>query len=172
MRRDRLEEAVLGEGFGQVFIRADHASTCPVEESILGREHDHRRRGELWILFDQGACLIAVKARHQDVAEHDVRLMIVDFRQRVEAVLCQDYLSTGLQKENFSGFADGVRIVDHHYLDAGKTGHFAHITPRSIQLFLARAGDVTCSAGDFHILPTFAPPPASFAYFFVEAGRR
>jgi hypothetical protein len=46
--------------------------------------------------------------------------VIVDLGQRVEAVFGQHDLGTGLAQENFGGLADGVRIIDHHYRDAGK----------------------------------------------------
>jgi hypothetical protein len=87
---------------------------------------------KLGILLDQRTGLVAVQARHQDVAKDHMRLVIVDLCQRVEAVFRQHHLGTGLQQKYLGGLADGVRIVDHHYLDAGELRCLAHITPSRI----------------------------------------
>ena len=47
-------------------------------------------RWNLRVLLDQRAGLVAVEARHHDVDEHEVGLVVGDLGERVEAVLGQD----------------------------------------------------------------------------------
>ena len=84
---------------------------------------------ELGVLLDQRAGLVAVEARHHDVDEDEVRLVIGDLGQRVEAVLGQDDRAARLQQEDFGAAANGVRIVDHHHLDALQRICSANSTP-------------------------------------------
>ncbi len=44
--------------------------------------------------------------------------MVGDLGERVEAILGQNHRTAGLQQENLGAAANGVRIVDHHHLDA------------------------------------------------------
>src|SRR6266545_5701 len=44
--RHGLQQAFLGERLGQVLVGADHASARPVEQAVLGRQHDHGGRVE------------------------------------------------------------------------------------------------------------------------------
>ena len=61
------------------------------------------------VFLDQRAGLVAVEARHHDVDEDEVRLVVGDLGQRVEAVLGQDHLASRLQQEDLGAAADGVR---------------------------------------------------------------
>src|SRR6478672_567784 len=76
-----LQQLVFGERFGEVVLRADHAAPRLVEHAVLGRQHDHRHPRELGVALDDRAGLVAVQAGHQDVAEDQVRLVIVDLGQ-------------------------------------------------------------------------------------------
>jgi len=49
--------------------------------------------------LDQRAGLIAVQARHHDVHEDDVRLMVGDLGESIETVFGEDDLATGLHQE-------------------------------------------------------------------------
>src|SRR4051812_10179435 len=73
-----LQQLVFGEGFGQVVLRSDHATARLVEHAVLGRQHDHRDRGEARVALDDRAGLVPVQARHQDVAEDQIGLVVVD----------------------------------------------------------------------------------------------
>src|SRR3954469_21532644 len=82
-----LQQAVLGERLGQIFVGSDHAAARAIEQAVLRGQHDHRHRGEARVLLDERAGLVTVQTRHHDVAEDDVRLMVADLRKRVEAIL-------------------------------------------------------------------------------------
>jgi hypothetical protein len=55
-----------------------------------------RGGGELLVALDDGAGLVAVQARHQDVAEDQVGLAVAHLGQGVEAVLGQRHLMAAL----------------------------------------------------------------------------
>src|SRR5690606_6552821 len=82
----RLQQLVLGEWLGQVVLGADHPAARLVEHAVLGREHHDRHRGELRVALDDRAGLVTVEARHQDVAEDQVGLVVVDLGQGIETV--------------------------------------------------------------------------------------
>src|SRR6266853_42634 len=121
-----FQKAVLREWLGQIFVRAHHSATRPIKQAVLGRQHDHGRGGEVRVFLDQRAGLIPVQARHHDVHEDDIGLMVGDLGERVETVFGEDHLTTGLNQENLRAAANSVRIVDHHHFDAGKIRGFAH----------------------------------------------
>src|SRR5467141_3978058 len=121
-----FQKTVLGKWLGQIFVRAHHPATRPIKQAVLGRQHDHGRGGEVRVFLDQRAGLIPVQARHHDVHEDDVGLVVGDLGERVETVFGEDHLATGLNQEDFRAAANSVRIVDHHHLDAGKIRGFAH----------------------------------------------
>src|SRR5678809_1287977 len=83
---DRTEQLLLREGLREVLLGSNHASACTVEQAVLARQHDHRRRPEHLVVLDQRTRLIAVEPGHHDVYEDDVRPMVGDLRQRVEPV--------------------------------------------------------------------------------------
>src|SRR5467141_999088 len=121
-----FQKTILREGLGQVFVRAHHSATRPVKQAVLGRQHDHGGGGEVCVFLDQRAGLIPVEARHHDVHENDIGLVVGDLGERIEPVFGEDHLATGLNQENLSAAANCVRIVDHHHFDARKTRGFAH----------------------------------------------
>ena len=112
----RAQQLFLGEGLGQVVLGADHAAARLVEQAVLGRQHDHRHMRETRVALDDGAGLVAVQARHQDVAEDQVGVMVVDLGQRVEAVLGQHHLVAALAQEDLGAAPDGVAVVDDQHL--------------------------------------------------------
>src|SRR5438309_1387076 len=131
-----FQKTILREGLGQIFVRAHHSATRPIEQAVLGRQHDHGRVGEVCVFLDQRAGLIPVEAGHHDVHEDDVRLVVGDLGEGVETVFGEDHLATGLNQENLCAAANGVRVVDHHYFDAGKIRGFAHdLHPRKRPVF-------------------------------------
>lgn len=65
---------------------------------------------------------VAVQARHQDVAEDQVRLVVADLGQGVEAVLGQHDLVAALLEEDLGAAPDGVAVVDHQDLDGAGVG--------------------------------------------------
>jgi hypothetical protein len=85
----RGQQAVLGERLGQVFAGADHAAAGAVEQAVLRRQHHHRGPRKARAALDQRAGLVAIEPRHQDVAEDDRRLVVVDLGQGLEAVLAR-----------------------------------------------------------------------------------
>jgi hypothetical protein len=90
---------------------------------------------ELLVLLDERAGLVTVEARHHDVNEHELRLVVGDLGQSVEPVLREDDGATRLQQEDFRAAANRVRVVDYHDLDAlqrGLVGHFPSLPPATV----------------------------------------
>src|SRR5579863_4561685 len=83
---DRAQQFVFRKGLRQVMLRTHDSAAGPVEKTVLARQHDHRDLSEHLVVLDERAGLIAVEARHHDVHEHDVGLVIGDLGQRIEAV--------------------------------------------------------------------------------------
>ena len=110
--RHGAEQLLLGERLGEVVLGAHHAAAGLVEHAVLGGQHDHRHVVEARVALDDGAGLVAVQAGHQDVAEDDLRRVVVDLRERVEAVLGQDDLVAALAQEDLGAAPDGVAVVD------------------------------------------------------------
>ncbi len=75
------------------------AAARAVEHAVLAGQHDDRGGFELRVLLDERAGLVAVQARHHDVDEDDVRLVVRDLGERVEAVLGEDHFVAGLAQE-------------------------------------------------------------------------
>src|ERR1700730_7473081 len=99
MRLDRAQELVLGERLGQVVLRADDAAPRAIEQGVLRGQHDHGYGAEYLVVLDEGTSLITVESRHHDVDEDDVRLMIGDLRQRIEAVDRREDLTAFFRKQ-------------------------------------------------------------------------
>src|SRR5262252_5603992 len=95
-----LQQAVFGKGLGEVLVRTHHPATRAVEQSVLRGKHDHGGAREPRVLLDERAGLVSVQARHQNVHEDHVGLMVGDLRECVEAVLGQDHLASGLNEKN------------------------------------------------------------------------
>ena len=110
-------------------VGTDHPAAGAIEQAVLGRQHDYRRRTETLILLDQRASLIAIQPRHDNVAENHFRLMVGNHRQRIETVFGKQYLTTSLHQKYFRATADGVAVVDDHYLDALQTSDFSQFFP-------------------------------------------
>src|SRR5579859_2436260 len=53
VRLDRRQQLVLGEGLGEIVLRADDAAARAVEQPVLGGQHDHRDGAEHLVVFDQ-----------------------------------------------------------------------------------------------------------------------
>src|SRR6185312_15276174 len=71
-----------------------------------------RNCGELHVALDDGAGLVAIEPRHQDVAENQLRLMVIDLGQRVKTVFRQHHLVAALLEKNFGAAPNGVAVVD------------------------------------------------------------
>src|SRR3989454_5548281 len=131
-----FQKTILRKWLGQIFVRAHHSAARPIKKAVLGRQHDHGGGGEVCVFLDQRAGLIPVQARHHDVHENDIGLVVGDLGERVETVFGEDHLATGLNQKNLSAAANRVRIVDHHHFDARKTRAFAHALHPQISLCL------------------------------------
>jgi hypothetical protein len=67
-------------------------------------------------VFDERAGLIAVKARHHDVDENDVRLVIGDLGERIEPVDRGEDLTALLRQQRLRRAADRLAVIDYEYL--------------------------------------------------------
>src|SRR5690606_16638014 len=85
-----LQQLILRERLGQIVLRTHHAPPCLVKQPIRGREHDHRRGGETGVALDDGAGLVAIQTRHQDVTKNNIWIMVIDLGQRIEPILGQN----------------------------------------------------------------------------------
>src|SRR5690606_31873934 len=83
---DGREELIAREGLGQVLLGADDAAARLVEQAVLGGQHDDRRLLARLLVLDQRAGLVAGQARHHDVDEADLRLVVGDLGKRLEPV--------------------------------------------------------------------------------------
>ena len=81
------------------------------------------------VALDDGAGLVAVKPRHQDVAEDELGVVVVDLGQRVETVLGQHHFVPALAQEDLCAATDGIAVVDDQHLGAFR----ARVRPRSLQ---------------------------------------
>src|SRR6187549_1718281 len=86
VRFDRTQKLFLGERLGQIVLGADDAAPGAIEQAVLGRQHDDGNVAEHLVVLDQRAGLVAIQARHHDVDEDDVRLVVGDLGQGIEAV--------------------------------------------------------------------------------------
>src|SRR5215831_13972013 len=120
MRLDRGEQLILGEGLGEIVLGADDAAARAVKQPVLGRQHDHRYGAEHLVVLDQRAGLIAVEPRHHDVDEHDVRLVVGDLRECIEAVDRGEHLAPLFGEQRLRGAPDGLAVVDDENLESLK----------------------------------------------------
>src|SRR6266581_3935374 len=88
------------------------------QELVLGKRLDHGNGTENLVVLDERARLIAVQARHHDVDEHDVRLVIRDFRERIEAIDRRKDLTPLLGEECLGRAANRLTVVDDQNLEA------------------------------------------------------
>src|SRR6218665_418708 len=80
-------------------------------------QHDHRGIGKTGVAFDDGASLVTVELGHQDVAENQLRLIIVDFGQGIEAIVGQQHFVPPLLEKNLCTSADGVAVIHHEHFE-------------------------------------------------------
>ncbi|MDT4859509.1 hypothetical protein FQZ97_940200 [compost metagenome] len=118
-----MQQLVFGERFGEVVLRAHHASAGFVKQAILGGQHDNRNVGELGVALDDGAGLIAVEAGHQDVAENQIWLVVVDLGEGIEAIVSQQDFVPTLLEEDFGASPNGVAVVDNQNFQGGCWAH-------------------------------------------------
>jgi hypothetical protein len=69
------------------------------------------------VVLDQRAGLVAIQARHHDVDEDDVGLVVGDLGQRVEAVDRGEHLAALLREQRFGGAPDRLAVVDDEHLE-------------------------------------------------------
>src|SRR6185437_15256218 len=115
---DRSQQFVFGERLGQIMFRTHDAAARPIEQPILARQHDYRNLFEYLVVLDQRTGLVSVQARHHDVDEDDVRLMVRDFGEGVETIDGREHFATLFGEERFSGSADGLAVINHENLEA------------------------------------------------------
>src|SRR5690554_920763 len=111
---DGVEELLAREWLGDVLLGADDAPARLVEQAVLGGQHDHRRGLEQLVVLEQRAGLVAVQARHHDVDEDDLRLLVRDLRQCLEPVDRGSDLRPLPAEQRLGGTPDRLRVVDHH----------------------------------------------------------
>src|SRR5262249_50361644 len=117
MRLDGAQELVLGERLRQVVLGTYDPAASAIEQAILGRQHDHGNGAENLVVLYEGARLITIQTRHHDVDEHDVRLVVRNFRERIEAVDGRIDLAPLLGEERLGRAADRLTVVDHQDLE-------------------------------------------------------
>src|SRR6266480_1094634 len=118
MRLDRGEQLVLGEGLGEVMLGTYDATAGAIEQTVLGRQHDHGYGAEHLVVFDERAGLVTVQPRHHDVDEYDVRLMVGDLGERIEAIDRREDLAALLRQQRLGRAANGLAVVDDEDLQA------------------------------------------------------
>src|SRR5690606_23090074 len=94
MRLDCTEQLFFAERFGQVLVGPHDAALGLVEQTILGRQHDYRRRLEGTVVLDQRTGLITIQPRHHDIDEDDAGVSVRYLGERIETVDCRDDVTT------------------------------------------------------------------------------
>src|SRR6202030_4576853 len=115
---DRSQQFVFGKRLGQIMFRSYDAAASPVEQTVLAGQHDHRNLFEHLVVLDQRTGLVSIEARHHDVHEHDVRLMVGDLGQCVETIDGSEHFAALLGQKSFSGPTNRLTVVDHENLEA------------------------------------------------------
>src|SRR5580700_3856128 len=115
---DRSQQFVFGKRLGQIMFRSYDAAARPIEKAVLARQHDHGNLFEYLVVLDQGAGLVSVEARHHDVDEHDIRLVVGDLREGIETIDGREHFAALLGEECFSGTANRLTVIDHEDLEA------------------------------------------------------
>src|ERR1700743_1262864 len=118
VRFDRSQQFVFGKRLGQVMFRTDDAAARPVEQAILAGQHDHGNLLEDLVVLDERTGLVTVEARHHDVHEHDIRLMVRDLGQRIETIDGGEHFAAFLGEKGFGSPANGLAVIDHENLEA------------------------------------------------------
>jgi hypothetical protein len=78
------------------------------------------------VALDDGASLIPVEARHQDVAKDQVGFVVIDLGQGVEAVFREEDFVAALFEEDLGASPNGVAVVnDKHFVARSIRAHFA-----------------------------------------------
>lgn len=96
MHRDCFDQTFLAEGLGQVLVGTDQFAACAVEQTVLAGQHDNRSILEFGVVFNERASLVTVQARHHDIDEDDIGLVVDHLGQAVEAILSQNDLAARL----------------------------------------------------------------------------
>src|SRR6185503_6902784 len=113
----RGDQPFARKRLGQVAVRAGEPPARAIEYPVLAREHDDGSGAQRRVLLDERAGLVAVEPRHHDVDEDDLRLVIRDLGERVEAVFSQEHFVAGLAQEHLRALPDRVAVVDDEYSD-------------------------------------------------------
>lgn len=133
---DCSKQFILGKRLSKILFRTNNASTSPVEQPILAREHDHRNILEDIVMFDQGACLVAIEPRHHNIDENHIRMVIGNLRQCFEAICGSCDFTPCLLQKAFSCPSDSFTIIDDHDLHTGDV-HYILITAH-IKILMSR----------------------------------
>ena len=156
---NRLQQTVFGKGLGQILVRSHHAATRAVKEPILGGQHDDGSGLEAWVFLDQRAGLIAIEARHHDVAENNFGLVIGDLSQRIKSVFSKDDLTPRLHEKYLGTATYGVAVVYNHDLDVTQTGKINQfLSPGTIYWCAFLTMHNTTSDLKHHYHETMRPP--------------
>src|SRR6266403_3604729 len=115
---DRAQQLVFGERLRQIVLRAYDAPAGSIEQSVLARQHDDRDLPEHLVVLDQRTGLVAIEARHHDVHQHDIRLMVCDLGKRVETIDGSEHFAALLGQKGFGGPPDGLAVVDHENFES------------------------------------------------------
>src|SRR5579862_2166649 len=133
-------------------LRADDSPAGPVEQAVLRGQHDDRDGAKNLVVLDQRAGLIAVEARHHDVYEDDVRLVIGNLGESIETVNGGVDLAPLLRKKGLGRAPDRLAVIDDQNLEALElrvgAGH-GHRTPSTPKLLWWPAR--TAGAAGFNI---------------------
>lgn len=94
-RFDRGEQDLVVDGFDKVIVRAGLLANQNVVSLRQGRQEDERNIGLIPLLANGLEHIIATKARHGDVAEHEVRTLILKETKGLAAISCLKHAVIG-----------------------------------------------------------------------------
>lgn len=113
-------QLITSERLGQVLIRTNQPAARPVEQAILAGEHDDRGVPKMGIVLDQRTGLVAVQPWHGHINENQLRLVVDDLGQRLEAIDSGHHLTAALREQCIGRPTDGLAVINDQNLDAGE----------------------------------------------------
>ena len=86
VRLNSRQQFIFTKRFSQILVRTDDPAFGFIKQTIFRRQHNHWRRFEFAIVFDQGAGLITIETRHHNVDKNNIGAGIGNFCQGIKTI--------------------------------------------------------------------------------------
>lgn len=74
--------------------------------------------GKSLVALDDGASLVTIEPRHENIAENNVGMCVVDAGEGIKSVFCQQHFVSALFQKNFCATSNGIAVVDYKYFQS------------------------------------------------------